>query len=184
MLNNMISSGLLTVLTSLAILALPSIGSAAQATGEIVIEGASAEFNKTNNTITYTGNVEAKMESVAITGQILLVNLDQDRVQLITTTGEPARFSQAASPSTGRLNETSASAAKIVYYPEAHKLELTGEARLAQGGNVVSSPAIRYDLLDGEVKAGDMTGTDRVQMQLLLPQIDTNVKTTTGVIEE
>ena len=94
----------------MAILALPIIGSAApaQTTGEIVIEGASAEFDKTNNTITYTGNVEAKMESVAITGNILLVNLDQDRVQLITTTGKPARFSQAASPSTGRPNETSA----------------------------------------------------------------------------
>lgn len=186
MLNKMIRSGLLIVLTSMAILALPIIGSAApaQTTAEIVIEGASAEFDKTNNTITYTGNVKAKMESVAITGEILLVNLDQDQVQLITTTGKPARFSQAASPSTGRPNETSASAAKIIYYPEENKLELTGEARLAQGNNVVSSPSIRYNILGGEVEAGDKRGTDRVQMQLLLPEIDANAKKPTGDIKE
>ena len=186
MLNKTIRSGQLTVLTSMAILALPVIGSVApaQTTGEITIESASAEFDKISNTITYTGNVEAKMESVAITGEILLVKLDQDHVQLITTTGKPARFSQAASPSTGRPNETSALAAKIIYYPEENKLELTGEARLAQGSNVVSSPSIRYNILGGEVEAGDTKGADRVQMQLLLPKVDANAKKPTSVIEE
>ena len=186
MLKKMIRTGQLTVLTSMVMLALLIMGSAtpARAASEIVIEGASAEFDKTNNTITYTGNVEAKMESVAITGEILLVNLDQDRVQIITTTGKPARFSQAARPSTGDPNKTSASAAKIVYYPEKNKLELTGEAILARGSNIVSSPSIRYDILSGEVKAGDTKGTDRVEMQLLLPKVDANAKKSTGVIEE
>ena len=112
MLNNRSRWAQLTTASVLAMAVLPSIGFAASASaaGEIVIEGASAEFDKTNNTITYTGNVEAKMNSIAINGEILLVNLAQDRVQLITTSGTPARFSQAASPSTGRPDQTSASA--------------------------------------------------------------------------
>ena len=61
MLNNMIRWAQLTTASVLAMAVLPSIGFAASASaaGEIVIEGASAEFDKTNNTITYTGNVEA-----------------------------------------------------------------------------------------------------------------------------
>ncbi len=186
MLNNMIRLVQLTTATFLAILIWPSISNAASAStaGEIVIEGASAEFDKANNTITYMGNVEAKMDNVAINGEILLVNLAQDRVQLITTSGTPARFRQAASPSKGRPDETSASAEKIVYYPEENKLELTGEARLTQGSNVVSSPFIRYDILGGEVEAGDNTGAERVQMQLLLPKTDANAKPSAGLISE
>ena len=185
MLNNMTKLVLLTTTSVLAMAVLPSIGftAPASAAGEIVIEGASAEFDKTNNTITYTGNVEAKMDSVAINGEVLLVNLAQDRVQRITTSGTPARFSQAASPSTGRPDETTASADTVVYYPEENKLELTGEAQLIQGSNVVSSPSIRYDILGGEVGAGDNTGTERVQMQLLLPQVDVNAKPPADAIE-
>ena len=167
---------LLTVLASLTLMAFSSIGNAAttRAAGEIVIEGASAEFDKTNNTITYTGDVEAKMDSVAINGQILLVNLAQDRVQLITTSGDPARFIHAASPSKGRPNDTTATAGKIIYFPEKNELELIGNARLTQGSNVISSPSIRYNILAGEVAAGDAKGEERVQMQLLLPKIDGN----------
>ena len=167
---------LLTVLASLTLMAFSSIGNAAttSAAGEIVIEGASAEFDKTNNTITYTGDVEAKMDSVAINGEMLLVNLAQDRVQLITTSGDPARFSHAASPSKGRPNDTSAAAEKIIYFPEKNELVLTGNARLTQGNNVISSPSIRYDILAGEVEAGDGKGEKRVQMQLLLPKIDSS----------
>ena len=181
MLNNMTKLVQLTTASVLTMAVLPSIGSAASASaaGEIVIEGASAEFDKTNNTITYTGSVEAKMDSVAINGEVLLVNLAQDRVQRITTSGTPARFSQAASP-----DETTASAEKIVYYPEENKLELTGEARLIQGSNVVSSPSIRYDILGGEVDAGDNSGTERVQMQLLLPKVDVNKKPPADAIEK
>jgi len=167
---------LLTVLASLTLVAFSSIGNAAttSAAGEIVIEGASAEFDKTNNTITYTGDVEAKMDSVAINGEMLLVNLAQDRVQLITTSGDPARFSHAASPSEGRPNDTTAAAGKIIYFPKKNELELIGNARLTQGSNVISSPSIRYNILAGEVAAGNAKGEERVQMQFLLPKIDAN----------
>ncbi|MEZ7819008.1 MAG: lipopolysaccharide export system protein LptA [Candidatus Azotimanducaceae bacterium] len=177
---------LLAVLTAFMLLAYPSMGNTATANdaGEIVIEGASAEFDKTNNSITYTGDVEAKMDSVAITGEILLVNLAQDRVQLITTSGNPARFTQAASPSKGRANDTSAAAEKIIYFPEDNKLELVGNARLTQGSNVISSPSISYDILGGEVEAGDGAGDERVQMQLLLPKINTNAAQPDSVVEE
>jgi lipopolysaccharide transport protein LptA len=166
---------LLAVLTAFMLLAYPSMGNTATANdaGEIVIEGASAEFDKTNNSITYTGDVEAKMDSVAITGEILLVNLAQDRVQLITTSGNPARFTQAASPSKGRANDTSAAAEKIIYFPED-----------TQGSNVICSPSISYDILGGEVEAGDGAGDERVQMQLLLPKINTNAAQPDSVVEE
>ena len=175
-LHAMSKQSLLKLIASLTLMVFPSIGITAtsSAASEIVIKGASAEFDKTNNTITYTGDVEAKMDSVAINGEILLVNLAQDRVQLITTSGNPARFSQAASPSKGRPNDTSAAAEKIIYFPEKNELVLTGNARLTQGNNVISSPSIRYDILAGEVEAGDGKGEKRVQMQLLLPKIDSS----------
>jgi lipopolysaccharide export system protein LptA len=137
---------------------------------EILIEGASAEFDKANSTITYRGDVEAKMDSVAINGEFLLVNLSEDKIELITTSGTPARFSQAANPDTGRPDDTSAEASKIIYFPEENRLELVGKAKLTQGRNLIRSPSIRYNILDGEVEAGDQAGQNRVQMQLLLPK--------------
>lgn len=159
---------------ALLVCASASYAESSGAVGEIIIEGASAEFNKANNTITYTGDVEAKMDSVAINGELLLVNLAQDKVELITTSGSPARFRQNADQSKGRSFATAASAEKIIYFPEDNKLELAGSAKLTQGSNIISSPSIRYDILRGEVEAGDQAGQERVQMQLLLPKATIN----------
>lgn len=133
----------------------------------LTIEGDSAVFLQAQNSIEYSGNVIAFMNGMRINGDRVLVQMSDDRVERITTSGQPASFWQEQSGST---EDTTARAETIVYLPSSGLLELAGSASLIQAGNEVRSALIRYNLIERQLDArGDKETSERVRMQLSIP---------------
>ena len=134
---------------------------------QLTIEGDSAVFLQERNTIEYVGNVVAFMDSMRIVGDSVLVEMNADRIERITTNGAPATFWQQRDTTE---RDTTAAANTIVYLPDSGLLELSGGASLKQDGNEVSSALIRYDLTLGQLDAGSPNATEeRVRMKLKVP---------------
>ena len=110
---------------------------------QLTIEGDSAVFLQEQNTVEYAGNVVAFMDGMRINGDRVLVEMNADRIERITTTGAPASFWQQQNAAE---RDTTATANTIVYLPDTSLLELSGSASLTQDGNAVSSALIRYNL--------------------------------------
>ena len=107
------------------------------------------------------------MEGMRIVGDRVLVEMNADRIERITTNGAPATFWQQRDTTE---RDTTAAANTIVYLPDSGLLELSGGASLKQDGNEVSSALIRYDLTLGQLDAGSPNATEeRVRMKLKVP---------------
>ena len=133
----------------------------------LTIEGDSAVFLQAQNSIEYSGNVIAFMNGMRINGDRVLVQMSDDRVERITTSGQPASFWQEQPDTT---DDTTARAETIVYLPSSGLLELSGGASLIQAGNEVRSALIRYNLIERQLDArGDKETSERVRMQLIIP---------------
>ena len=134
---------------------------------QLTIEGDSAVFLQEQNTIEYAGNVVAFMDGMRINGDRVLVEMNADRIERITTTGAPASFWQQQNAAE---RDTTATANTIVYLPDTSLLELSGGASLTQDGNAVSSALIRYNLALGQLDAGSSgAAQERVRMELRIP---------------
>ena len=134
---------------------------------QLTIEGDSAVFLQEQNTIEYVGNVVAFMDGMRIVGDRVLVEMNADRIERITTNGAPATFWQKRHAT---ARDTTAAANTIVFLPDSSLLELSGSASLKQDGNEVSSALIRYDLTLGQLDAGSPNASqERVRMQLRVP---------------
>jgi lipopolysaccharide transport protein LptA len=107
------------------------------------------------------------MNGMRINGDRVLVQMSDDRVERITTSGQPASFWQEQPDTT---DDTTARAETIVYLPSSGLLELSGGASLIQAGNEVRSALIRYNLIERQLDArGDKETSERVRMQLIIP---------------
>ena len=114
------------------------------------------------------------MNGLRINGDRVLVQMSNDRVERVTTSGQPASFWQEHS---GRSQDTTARAETIVYLPSSGLLELSGSASLIQGGNEVRSALIRYNLIERQLDArGDKETSERVRMQLSVPANATDAR--------
>ena len=141
--------------------------STAHQSNGLTIEGDSAVFLQAQNSIEYSGNVIAFMNGMRINGDRVLVQMSDDRVERITTSGQPASFWQEQPDTT---DDTTARAETIVYLPSSGLLELSGGASLIQAGNEVRSALIRYNLIERQLDArGDKETSERVRMQLSIP---------------
>ena len=149
---------LTTCLASEAALALES-----DADQPIHIEGDDAHIDQANETIVYTGSVEVAQGSLRVRGERMVVKIDGNQVERITTTGSPARYSQQLEDDQGDVN---AHANAIVYHTAAERVYLNGAASLKQQGNTLTGESIRYDIVRGQVDASAGEEQGRVRMQL------------------
>ena len=144
---------------------LPSPSNSA-APNNIQIEGDSAVFDQANKTITYNGSVTATQGNLVIEGDKLTVALIADDVDTIRTTGSPAKFSLLDVRGNANLEQPDrlkASALTIVFAPATRQLQLLGNATLRQGGNIIRSNEIIYNVDAQQIRAsGD---SERVRME-------------------
>jgi len=136
---------------------------ASDADQPIHIEGDDAEIDQNNETIVYTGSVEVAQGTLRVLGDKMVVKINGDQVERITTIGNPARYRQQLEDDQG---EVQAHADSIIYHTGEERIYLNGSASLAQNGNQLQGESIRYDIVKGKVdaSAGDTPG--RVRMQL------------------
>ena len=156
--------GPITVLV-IALALLPSASNSA-APNNIQIEGDSAVFDQASKTITYAGSVTATQGNLVIEGDKLTVALIADDVDSIRTTGSPAKFSLLDVRGDANLEQPDrlkASALTIVFAPATRQLQLLGNATLRQGGNIIRSNEIIYNVDAQQIRAsGD---SERVRME-------------------
>ncbi|MEQ9451459.1 MAG: lipopolysaccharide transport periplasmic protein LptA [Pseudomonadales bacterium] len=129
----------------------------------IHIEGDDAEIDQANETIVYTGSVEIVQGSLRVFGERMVVKVNGDQVERITTLGAPAQYQQELEDNQGVVK---AHADSIIYHTAEERIYLNGSASLEQKGNKLSGESIRYDIVNGKVDASAGQKSGRVSMQL------------------
>ena len=143
----------------------PAIGFAvpvADAGQPMHIRAQAAEFDHSNGRAVYLGEVEVRQGTLQVTGERMIVHYLDARLVRVTASGEPARYQQASTRDGGLVR---ASASLITYHPGTTRIELEGEARLAQANNDVAGEIIHYDIASETVDAA-ATGQDPVRVIL------------------
>ena len=128
----------------------------------IHIESDDAEIDQNNETIIYTGSVKVIQGSLTVSGERMVVNIKNDQVERITTSGSPAKYSQQLENDQGIVQ---ASADSIIYHTNSERVDLNGKAVIEQLGSTLSGETIRYDIVQGRIDANG-NQTERVHMQL------------------
>lgn len=129
----------------------------------IHIEGDDASIDQNNETIIYTGSVQIVQGTLRVQGDKMVVKINGDQVERITTIGTPARYRQQLEDNQG---EVVANADSIIYHTAQERIYLNGKATLEQQGNQLQGESIRYDIVAGKVDASAGDNKGRVRMQL------------------
>lgn len=153
---------LLAILSSVAVLP-AGWAIASDADQPIHIEGDNAEIDQNNETIVYSGSVQVVQGTLRVKGDRMVVKINGDQVERITTIGAPARYRQKLEADQG---DVVANADSIIYHTAQERIYLNGSATLTQKGNELKGESIRYDIVRGTVDASAGTKKGRVQMQL------------------
>jgi lipopolysaccharide export system protein LptA len=133
------------------------------ASEDLIINADNQDLDYKNNTLYFSGNVIVQQGDITIKADELFVLTTQGNSDQLIAKGKPAIFSQA------KVNneELSAQALEITYIVDAKILKLSGTAKFQQGGSVVESAKIEFDLKAQRVKAeGDESKNGRVTTRL------------------
>ena len=160
--NSGVSSHLAAAL--LMLLCAPAIGFAVPLDAEqpMHIRAQAAEFDHSNGRAVYLGGVEVRQGTLQVTGERMTLHYIDARLMRVTASGDPARYQQGSAKDGGLVR---ASASLITYHPGRERVELTGNARLAQAKNDVAGEIIHYDIASGIV---DAEATGRAPVRVIL----------------
>ena len=143
----------------LAISALFTTFVSASTVDVLKIDSENQDINYKDNTIYFSGNVVVTQGLISIHADELIVETQDGAAEKLIAKGKPASFIQKNEVN-GVLK---ASAIEIIYLVEGKILKLNGEAKFEQGGSVVQSGNIEFDLKAQRVKAdGDESSGGRV----------------------
>jgi len=126
----------------------------------INIQADSAEINDATGISTYRGNVKITQGSTILTGDIVILETANKKVQKIISEGKLSTFKQTTDD--GR--KINAEAEKMVYSITGNKIILTKNAKLTEAGNTFASDKITFYTDKEIVTAGSSSGNDRVNI--------------------
>lgn len=152
-------------LTLLALL-VPALawGLASDRDQPINISADSATLDEKAGTAIYEGNVHLHQGTLQLRGSKMTVQLNNNRIELITIEGQPASFSQRPDDAD---TDQQAEAGHIEYHAREQLLILLDKAVIRQqGSEEFSSDRIEFNLRDNTVKAGGSNGDGRVHIIL------------------
>ena len=128
-------------------------------TEDLRINADNQDLDYKNNTIHFMGNVEVEQGDMTITANELYVISATETGQKLIAKGEPAYFSQQK-PNEEKIT---AEAEEITYLVDSRILKLKGKAKFHQGGSMMESNQIEFNLNESRVKAdGDKATGGRV----------------------
>lgn len=129
-------------------------------TKPINIQADSAEINDVTGISTYRGNVKITQGSTILTGDIVILETANKKVNKIISEGKLSTFKQTTDD--GR--KINAEAEKMVYSITGNKIVLTNNAKLTESGNTFASDKITFYTDKEIVTAGSSSGSDRVNI--------------------
>lgn len=118
---------------------------------EAVILANAAEFDRKNDVVIYTGDVQLTQGTLRIESDRLTVYGKNEQIEKAIAEGEPARYQQQIQ---AEEPLTHAEALTIEYYALEQQAVLIGQAKLRQEGNVMTGDKIHYDMVNETIKAG------------------------------
>ncbi len=132
------------------------------ATKPINIKADSAEINDATGISVYRGAVKITQGSMQLTGEKVVLEMANEKVQKIIAEGSLSTFEQTTDD--GRV--VYAEAEKMVYHIIGNKVVLTKNAKLTEAGNTFTSDRIVFYTDKEIVSAGSSTGNDRVNITI------------------
>ena len=127
----------------------------------IEVEADSLEVREAENISIYEGNVNLVQGSLQISCDRMVIRFNDDNeLQLIEMTGDPARFRQLDDDQQEMLGQ----AQQIDYTESQSLLELRGTARFSHAGDIIESDLIRVDTENYGIQAGSSESDRRVKM--------------------
>lgn len=133
------------------------------ASEDLLIDADNQDLDYKNNTLYFSGNVIVQQGNLTIKAEELFVITKDGNSEKLIASGKPASFSQKEANN----DDLSAQALEIIYLVELQILQLNGDAKFQQGGSVVESIYIEFDLKAQRVKAGsDESNKKRVTTRL------------------
>ncbi len=148
-------------------------------TKPINIQADSAEINDATGVSTYRGNVKITQGSMQLTGDLVILETANKKVQKIIAEGNLSTFKQTTDD--GRL--INAEAEKMIYSITGNKIVLIKNAKLTEAGNTFASDRITFFTDKEIVKAGSSTGNDRVNITVF-PETIKEESTQNNVVTE
>lgn len=119
-----------------------------------------------NSRWTFGGNVVISVQPRGtLRSDQAVVQIRDNRITVVTSTGHPARFEQQGAQSSGEVH---GHADNIVYNAKEATARLSGDAWLDDGHNEMSAPLLIYNFREETVQAASPGGRRRVH--LALPQ--------------
>ncbi|MGE0385706.1 MAG: lipopolysaccharide transport periplasmic protein LptA [Gammaproteobacteria bacterium] len=130
--------------------AVPALALSTDKDQPVEIEADYAELDDLHGVTIYKGSVVVIQGSMRMTGDLLTVDYDDaNQIDTAVLNGRPARFHQK--PDTGE--QTDGEGARIEYHAKQSLMLLIKDARLTQGGKLLSGHRISYDTERGIVTA-------------------------------
>ena len=128
---------------------------AADSVEKVLISADHMHLNIKSGHSVYTGNVRISQGELALSGDKVTLEQNNNEIESITVTGKPARYNHV----TEKGETIKAESEHMVYRASQNKLEMSINARLQQPGHQVSSQKIIYDTLKKIIIAGGKTET-------------------------
>jgi len=125
----------------------------------INIDADQAEVDYKANISRYSGNVVLTQGSIKVRASNVELSRSGQRINT-KLTGQPATYQQTLDNGT----PVSASANQIIYGAESGIIELSGNARITRGADVVAAQDIRYNIATGRT-----VGSGRVSVTITPP---------------
>lgn len=116
----------------------------------IEIRARHAEIDDARGVAVYSGNVTMDQGSLSVTADKLTIHTDRDDVVRVVAEGDRAHYEQRPEPGAALVR---ADARRIVYHTREQRVELEGDARLAQASDEFTGEVILYDLREHRVQA-------------------------------
>jgi lipopolysaccharide export system protein LptA len=151
------------ILLALAVLPGTSTALSADKNEPMLIEADSAELDDKKGISIYKGNVKVTQGTLVLTGATMTVHNDGDAINKVIVTGSPATYKPRPD---GKQDDDHAKAQLMEYYKSPETGIRTTEAVIEQGGDVLRSDRIVYDISNDQVTAGGGKPGQRVRITL------------------
>lgn len=118
---------------------------------KIFISADHMQFDIISGRSVYSGNVKISQGELVLTGDKVILDQNNEKVERLTVTGKPVHYSHV----TEKGESIDAESEQMVYIASQNKLVMTINAKLLQPDHLVSSEKITYDTKKKIVMAGD-----------------------------
>ncbi len=139
----------------------------------MLIEADRAELDDARGISIYRGNVKVTQGTLILTGDVMTVHNKGNDVDKVIMEGQPATYKQRPD---NKDKDVRAKALHMEYFTNPEKIILTGQAEVEQeGGDVLRSERIEYDVPTDKVNAGTDQPDERVRI-IIQPRPDKEKK--------